>query len=139
MQANSLSTPRTAIPRSLGLALCLLLVSSLAFAQPPLKPRKLANYRPFTIVSSKLQKEISDQFIEERLMCRSTLTTMPELMELTQNYDLLRTSAMDGSISTTTFRGRQDGKFVEVMLAVQSSDRILSFIWVAGKPVFSCI
>ena len=127
------------IPGAPYFVLALLIVGSNTFAQAPLKPLKLANYRPFSIVSSKLQREVPDTFIEERLMCRSTLTTMAELMDLLQNYDLLRTDAMDGSLSMTTFRGRQDGKYVEVNLFVETSNRRLSSIWVAGKPMFSCI
>lgn len=135
----SLPLRRIRAPRALLVLTALLLMGDLAHAQAPLRPSKSANYRPFTIVSSKLQKEMPATFIEERLMCRSTLTTMPEIMDLVQNYDLLRTSPTDGSMSMTAFRGRQDGRPVEVLLGVQSSNRTLLYLWVAGELLLSCV
>ncbi len=134
-----LSASRSRVVSSFIALMAFLVVGGPATAQAPLKPVKSANFRPFSIVSTKLQKEMPDHLILDRLMCRSTLTTMAEFMDLVQNYDLLRTNPMDGTMSMTTFRGRQDGQSVEVMLAVQTSDRTLHHIWVAGKPVFSCI
>jgi hypothetical protein len=71
-------------------------------------------------------------------MCRSTLDTMGDVMELVQNFDLLRTSPMDGSMSLTTFGGRQGGKPVEVSLAVQTSDRLLMHVMVDGQIAITC-
>jgi hypothetical protein len=116
-----------------------LLSVSLTFcASVSAKVVKTADYRPFTVISSKLGKEMPDSHIQDRLMCRSTMSALADNMDLLQNYDLLGSNRLDGTMSVTSFRGRQDGKIVQVMFWVETSTRQLNHLWVDGKPVFNC-
>lgn len=95
-------------------------------------------YKPFSVTSTKQKREVGDAAIADQLMCKSTLDNLAEFMDLVQNFDLVRTSATDGSMSMTTFLGRQEGRQVEVMFAVEARTRLLSHIWVDGKPHLHC-
>ena len=120
------------------------LISALSFAavaaqaQSDPRPHKTEHYKPFSITSSKLKTEMPGSFIVDKLMCRSTRHNLAEFVDLVQNYDLLRSSATDGSMSMTTFRGRQEGRAVEVLLAVQTSDALLRHVYVDGNYVLTC-
>lgn len=130
----------TRLPRRLtaiALLTSVFVLSSGAAAQPD-KVVKSADYRPFTVVSTKLKKEMPDNYIQERLMCRSTMAALAENLDLLQNYDLISSSATDGTMSLTSFRGRQGGRAVEVIFAVDTSTRQLSYLWIDDKPVFRC-
>lgn len=95
-------------------------------------------YKPFSVTSTKQKREVGDAAIADQLMCKSTLDNAAEFMDLVQNFDLVRTSAADGTVSMTTFRGRQEGRQVEVMFAVDTRTRLLSYVWVDGKPNLHC-
>lgn len=95
-------------------------------------------YAPFSVKSTKEKKEISDEFISENLMCKPTTQNIADFMNLVQNFDLLGTSSTDGTVSMTTFRGKQAGAPAEVTFAVQTSTRVLEWVWVNGKPNLQC-
>ncbi|QHE84730.1 hypothetical protein [Hydrogenophaga sp. BPS33] len=124
--------------RAFLLLAALSLLGGAVHAQTTLRPQKTEHYRPFAITSSKLKTEIPDTFIFDKLMCRSTLDNLAEFMDILKNYDLLRSNAMDGTMSMTTFRGRQGGRPVEVLLAVQTSDRNLMHVLVDGQFALTC-
>jgi hypothetical protein len=95
-------------------------------------------YKPFTVTSTKLKREVSDAYIADKLMCKSTLQNMAKFMDLVRDFDLLRTSAMDGSVSMTVFQGKQEGSSAEVAFFVDSRTRLLQYIWVNGAPALQC-
>lgn len=115
-------------------ALCLS-SSPIAFAQ---QPAQSWAYKPFSITSTKQKKEMGDAYISKNLMCKTTTSNMSVFMDLIQNYDLIDSSAGDGTISMSTFRGKQNGAPVQVMLAVDSRTKLLSYVWVDGKPALHC-
>jgi uncharacterized protein len=98
------------------------------------------SYKPFAILSSKLGNEMSDVSIANRFLCKSPAETLQESMDLLQNYDLVDTSRTDGTLTTTSFRGIQEGKKVTISLAVdeQSRPRIVRYILVDGMPALNC-
>ena len=98
------------------------------------------SYKPFSILSSKLGKEMSDVSIAKKFVCKSPTETLQESMELLQNYDLVDVSKTDGTLTITSFRGVQQGKRVTVSLAVdeQSRPRIVRYILVDGMPALNC-
>lgn len=102
------------------------------------QPTQSWAYKPFSITSSKQKKEMTDAYISKNLMCKTTTSNMSVYVDLAQNYDLVESSAGDGTISMTTFRGRQNGAPVHVMLAVDSKTKLLSYVWVDGKPALHC-
>lgn len=101
-------------------------------------PKKGDDYRPFSITSQILKTEMSDEYIIEKLMCKTTSSTLAETADLFQNYDLISSNTTDGTIAATTFKGKQDGKDVEVTLLVDTTTNTLSYIWVSGKTALTC-
>lgn len=106
----------------------------------PSNVKKTWSYKPFSILSSKLGKEMSDSYIANKFVCKTPTETLQESMELLQNYDLVDTSKTDGTLTVTSFRGMQQGKRVTVSLAVdeQSRPRIVRYILVDGMPALNC-
>jgi hypothetical protein len=101
------------------------------------KPKRLKGYKPFSITSAKLGKEISSKHIETKLLCRSIFETFAETKALIKKYDVLR-SGGDHSMAMTDFLGLQDGKEVTITLMTTRSDNILKYIMVDGQTVLSC-
>lgn len=118
----------------LGVMACALIAQPVVAA-----PTKSWGYKPFVVTSQKLGKEMSDAYIMENLMCKPTTGNLAEYMELIRNYDLLRTNPMDGSMSFTYFGGRQEGREVAVSFVVDTSNQVLSYVWVDGVPHLHCL
>lgn len=95
-------------------------------------------YKPFSVTSTSLKKEMGDDYIAEKLMCKTPVATMQETMDLFQNYDLVGTDKTDGTVTLTTFRGKQEGRPVNVVFAVEASTKLLRYVWVGGKPALHC-
>lgn len=96
-------------------------------------------YKPFSITSRKLGKEMSSDQLEKTIMCKKTTAVMAETMDLLQNYDLVDTEMSgDRTLSTTTFRGKQAGRIVQVDLVVDLREQRLAYVLVDGKPTLQC-
>lgn len=96
-------------------------------------------YKPFSITSSKLKKEISVDQFERTFMCKTAMEMFSEMTNLMQNYDFLGTQVSpDGTASSARFLGRQGGKTVPVELIVDRSTQRLSWVYVDGQPTLDC-
>lgn len=81
---------------------------------------------------------MGDEYIAEKLMCKTPIASLQETMDLFQNYDLVGSNKTDGTVTLTTFRGKQEGRPVDVAFAVDTSTKLLRYVWVAGKPALHC-
>jgi hypothetical protein len=127
----------TAVNRAELKALLVVLLAALLLADAGAQSTS-TNSAPFTVVSSKHRREITDKVIASSLMCKSTRQNMTTFMDLVENFDLVGSSAMDGSISSTTFRGQRAGRSVAVKFFVNSRTNLLSSVWVDGDLVLAC-
>lgn len=115
------------------------IMSAVLITQPAMAaPTKSWGYSPFVITSQKLGKEISDQYIMDNLMCKPTTDNLAVFMELVRDYDLLSTEPRDG-MTFTIFAGKQGGNDATVMFAVDSSNQVLSYVWVNAVPNLHCL
>lgn len=103
-------------------------------------PTRTSAFQPFTISSSKLQKEMSVEQLENTLMCKSMAAGegLAANMDLLKNYDVLGTDRMDGTLTITTLAGRQQGKQVRVQLLVDQSQRMIAYAMVNGVYMLKC-
>ncbi|WP_157281232.1 hypothetical protein [Methyloversatilis universalis] len=101
---------------------------------------KTWSYKPFSILSTRQDKRMSDAYIANSFLCKTPTETLQATMDLLRNYDLVDTSKTDGTLTVTSFRGLQDGKNVTVSLAVdeQSNPRVVRYILVDGMPALNC-
>ena len=101
---------------------------------------KTWSYKPFLILSTPLGLQMSDSYIANTFLCKTPTETLQATMDLLRNYDLTGTSKTDGALTTTSFKGIQQGGNVTVSLAVdeQSNPRIVRYILVDGAPALSC-
>lgn len=106
----------------------------------PSHVRKTRSYKPFSILSTRLGKQMSDAYIANTFLCKSPAETLQVTMDLLQNYDLVGTSKTDGTLTITSFRGIQQGTNVTVSLAVdeKSNPRLVRYILIDGIPTLSC-
>lgn len=106
----------------------------------PENVKKTWAYKPFSIHSSKLGKDMSDTYIANKFVCKTPMATLQETMYLLQNYDLVDSQKGDGTLTITSFRGNQQGNEVVVSLAVdeQSNPRIVRYVLVEGVPALNC-
>lgn len=106
----------------------------------PMRVQKTFAYKPFTILAKASGRQMSDVEAATKYLCKSPSDTVAETMDLLQNYELIDTSKTDGTMTVTTFRGRQLGKPVSVSLAVdeQSKPRIVQYLLVDGQPALAC-
>ena len=102
--------------------------------------KKMQSYKPFSILSARKDKHMSDVYIANTFLCKTPTETLQVTMDLLQNYDLVGTSKTDGTLTVTSFRGLQQGKNVTVSLAVdeQSNPRLVRYILVDGMPALNC-
>lgn len=106
----------------------------------PTRVKKHESYKPFTITSSKLGKEMSDVYIANKFLCKTPMEVLQETMNLLKNYDLVDSSNGDGTLTITSFSGMQQAKNVVVSLAIDehSNPRIVRYILVEGIPALYC-
>lgn len=106
----------------------------------PSNVNKTWSYKPFAILSTRQNKQMSDVYIANTFMCKTPAQTLQATMDLLQNYDLVGTSKTDGTLTVTSFKGTQQGKSVSVALAVdeQSNPRLVRYILVDGMPALNC-
>jgi hypothetical protein len=106
----------------------------------PYNVEKTWTYKPFSILSTKSNRQISDAYIANVFMCKTPASTLQETMDLIQNYALIESSKTDGTLTITSFRGSQEGNSVTVSLAVdeQSSPRLVRYVLVNGMPAIKC-
>lgn len=118
-------------------ALCVVMaLPAIAAAQTSQHSRA---YKPFSITSSKLKKEISVDQFERTFMCKTAVQIFGEMTDLMQNYDFLGTQVSpDGTASSARFLGKQGGKTVPVDLIVNRSNQRLSWVDVDGQPTLDC-
>lgn len=102
--------------------------------------KKTQSYKPFSILSSRQDKQMSDVYIANTFLCKVPAEKLQVTMDLLRNYDLVDTSKTDGTLSVTSFRGIQQGRNVTVSLAVdeQSNPRLVRYILVDGIQVLNC-
>lgn len=106
----------------------------------PSNVQKSWSYKPFSILSTQMDAQMSDSYIANAFLCKTPAETLQATMDLLQNYDLTGTSKTDGTLTITSFKGIQQGRNVTVSLAVdeQSNPRIVRYILVDGAPALSC-
>jgi len=116
---------------------CLVALPAIAAAQTSQHSRA---YKPFSITSTKLKKEMSVEQIERTLMCKGAGDVFSLMMDLMQNYDFLGTKmSPDRTASSARFIGKQGGKTVPIDLIVDQSTRRLSWVYVDGEPTLDCL
>lgn len=101
-----------------------------------LKPIRDEGYAPFSIVSTKLGTALSSDELESHYMCR--VDAIAPTVELIQNYDVVGTDPMDGSIASTSFAGRQNGEDVLVEIWAIHNPQMNSYVYVNKKEVMHC-
>lgn len=106
----------------------------------PSNIKKTWSYKPFSILSTQHNKQMSDVYIANTFLCKTPAATLPATMDLIQNYDVVNSSKTDGTLTVTSFRGIQQEKRVTVSLAVdeQSEPRLVRYILIDGIPALSC-
>lgn len=126
--------------RSVLLGLGMSLLASVCGAALAASPTRTSDFRPFTISSSKLQREMSVEQLEGTLMCKSMATGegLAANMDLLKNYDVLGTDRTDGTLTITTLAGRQQGKQVKVQLLVDQSQKMIAYAMVNGVYMLKC-
>lgn len=106
----------------------------------PSNVKKIFPYKPFSIVSSRQGKRMSDIYIANTLLCKTPTETLQATMDLIKNYDLVDTSKTDGTLTITSFRGIQQEKDVTISLVVdeKSKPRLVRYILIDGAPALNC-
>lgn len=106
----------------------------------PSNVRKSWSYKPFSITSSQLKKEMPDFQVASIFMCKSPTAALAATMDLLRNYDVIGSDKTDGTLTFTSFEGRQEGGKVSVSLVVdeQSTPRIVRYVFINGQAVLSC-
>ena len=118
--------------------------SKLASTQPeesfPKNIKKTWSYKPFSILSTKYNKQMDDVHIAKTFLCRTPTATLEATTDLFKNYDVIGSSKTDGTLTVTSFRGIQQGEKITVSLAVdeQSEPRLVRYILIDGIPALSC-
>lgn len=109
-----------------------------ANAANALTVKKGDGYKPFSIHSTKLKKDMSDAYIIKNLMCYSTREKLADNLRLLQDYDLIGTDPTDGSLTFTKFAGKQGGKPAEIDFVVDSNTHILTYVLLNGDYALTC-
>lgn len=115
-----------------------------AFTLPPLAYAQTSHhswaYKPFSITSTKLKKEMGVDQIERTFVCKTAMQSFHEMSDLMQSYDFRGVEvSSDGTTSTANFLGKQEGKTVLVELIVNRSTQRLTWVNVNGRPTLDCI
>lgn len=101
-----------------------------------MKPIRDGNFSPFSIVSTKLGTEISSDELEKHYLCRTG--AIAPTMELIQNYDVEGSDPLDGSMTITSFRGRQNGQDVLVDIWASHSPQSNIRVFVNKTQAIRC-
>jgi len=99
---------------------------------------KAEKYNSFSITSKKINKEMSDEYIINNLMCRSTQVELEKNLDLLKNYDLVDSDRTDGSMVMTTFAGKSNNKTAKITLLIDSKTHVLFELWVNDNEALKC-
>lgn len=101
-------------------------------------PVRTKEYRPYFVVSSTLKQKMDSNTFEKILMCRKGFENFEEKSHLTKNFDIVEVDEWDGSMSSISFLGEQNGKAVKVTVITRKNDNLTHALWVNDVTYAEC-
>ena len=105
------------------------------------KPKWIAkkgeHYRAYSLVSTKLNEEMSSKELEQNLFCKGPTENLEFSLNLMKKYDIVGTSG-DYSMGVVSFSGVSDEKPVKVSIFTDHQEKVIKYIALGGDVILTC-